>query len=82
MDFTAASLYGMTPQAPSVGPASAPISDPATTDPLGTGWRRLTSPANPLFWAGALILVTVGAIGVAGSVRLGRAQLSVSADKG
>lgn len=77
--WTAQSVYGMTPQAPSYGVA-APTQDMAV-DPIPGGWRRLVTPDNPLFWAGVLILVTLGAAGVAGSVRLGRAQLAVDLDK-
>lgn len=36
------------------------------------------SPTNPLVWLGAILLVTVGAAQVAGSVRLGKAKASAS----
>jgi hypothetical protein len=77
--FTAASVYGATPQAPSYGVA-APTQAMATDD-IATGWRGLLDPANPLFWFGVVLLVTFGAAGAAGSVRLGRAKLSGSVDQ-
>jgi hypothetical protein len=52
------------------------------TDVTSTSARWLVSPQNPLFWFGALLLVTVGAAGVAGSVRLGPARVSGSVGKG
>lgn len=75
--FTASSLYGVNPQSGSYGvaaPTQAMASDAATP----AGWRGLVDPANPLVWFGALLLVTVGAAGVAGSVRLGKATLRAS----
>lgn len=74
--FTAQSLYGATPQAPSYGVA-APTQTMATND-ITSGWRGLVDPNNPLVWFGAILLVTVGAAGVAGSVRLGKATLRAS----
>jgi hypothetical protein len=53
----------------------------ATTARSG-GWRGLVDPHNPLAWFGAVLLVTVGAAGLSGSVRLGRAKLSAALDKG
>lgn len=79
--WTAETAYGMTPQTPSYGVQSAPVGEPAVTDRLGTGWRRLLDPANPLLWLGVVLAVTLGAAGVAGSVRLGQAQLSVDVDR-
>lgn len=75
----ASDMFGITPQAPSYGVA-------APTQAMGTGmldggWRTLVDPDNPLMWFGVVLLVTVGAAGVAGSVRLGRAKLSASLDK-
>jgi len=74
--WTAAGLYGATPQAPSyVGAPTQALG----TDEVGTGgWRRLVDPANPLVWFGIALAVTVGLIGVAGSVRLGPARASLS----
>lgn len=76
----ASDVFGVAPQAPSYGVA-------APTQAMGTGiltggWRQLVDPQNPLVWFGAVLLVTVGAAGVAGSVRLGRAKLSASLDQG
>lgn len=76
MPYTAQSLYGATPQAPSYGVA-APTQG-MSTDNIATGWKGLIDPNNPLVWFGAILLVTVGAAGVAGSVRLGRAKISAS----
>lgn len=74
--FTAASQYGCTPHAPSYGVA-APTQQMATDD-IRTGVRGLIDPANPLVWLGGILLVTIGAIGFSGSVRLGRAKASAS----
>lgn len=81
MDYTAQSLYGVTPQAPSYGQVAAPTQHMATDD-IASGWRGLVDPRNPLMWVGVVLLITVGAAGVAGSVRLGRARLSLDADTG
>jgi hypothetical protein len=70
----AQTLYGQTPQAPSYGIA-APTQQMGTDD-IRTGVRGLVDPHNPLMWFGAVLLVTVGLAGVAGSVRLGRAKIS------
>jgi len=75
-------LYGASPQAPSYGPAAAPTQAMAHTDDIRTGVRGLVDPANPLVWFGVVLLITVGAAGAAGSVRLGQAKLSASLDKG
>lgn len=77
--YTAQSLYGATPQAPSYGVA-APTQG-MSTDDITSGWRGLIDPNNPLMWFGVVLLVTVGAAGVAGSVRLGRARASVALDQ-
>jgi hypothetical protein len=74
--YTAASLYGATPQAPSYGVASP--TQALATDEIKTGWKGLLDPQNPLLWFGVVLAVTVGAAGVAGSVRLGKAKLSAS----
>lgn len=79
MSWTAQSLYGATPQAPSYDVA-APTQGMATSD-LAYGWRGLVDPRNPLMWFGVVLLVTVGAAGLAGSVRLGRARLGVDLDR-
>lgn len=70
----AASLYGCPPlTAPAVGGSA--TAHMGTSD-LGTGWKSLVNPKNPLFWFGVVMLATVGAAGVAGSVRLGPAKLA------
>jgi hypothetical protein len=75
----ASTLYGATPQAPAY-PLAAPTQAMATDD-IRTGWRGLLDPANPLLWFGIVLLVTVGAAGVAGSARLGRARVAVSVNE-
>jgi hypothetical protein len=77
----ASQVFGMAPQAPSYGTA-APTQSMATSGILSGGWKQLVDPGNPLMWFGVVLLVTVGAAGAAGSVRLGRAKLSGSLDKG
>jgi len=80
--FTANSLYGATPQAPSYAAnGGAPTQAMAYTDDIASGVRGLVDPNNPLFWAGLVLIVTLGAAGAAGSVRLGKAKLSASIDK-
>lgn len=76
MQYTASNLYGATPQTPSYGVA-APTAGMATDD-IASGWKGLFDPNNPLMWLGAILLITVGAAGVAGSVRLGRGRVSAS----
>jgi hypothetical protein len=44
-----------------------------------TGLRSLLDPNNPLLWFIVVVAVTMGAAGVAGSVRLGKAKFSASA---
>lgn len=75
--FTAQSTYGVQPQMPSLGIA-APTQHMGTDDLRG-GLRGLIDPNNPLFWAMAIAAMTLGLVGVAGSVRLGGAKVSVSA---
>lgn len=77
--YDARSVYGATPQAPSYGIA-APTQQMATDD-ITAGWKGLVDPNNPLMWFGVILLITVGAAGVAGSVRLGRARLGVAVDQ-
>lgn len=78
--WTAAEIYGCSPQVPSNAGAAAPTAYMGTDD-LVTGVRGLLSPRNPLFWFGVVLAVTLGAVGVAGSVRLGRAKVSAALDK-
>ena len=76
----ASDLYGTAPvQLPAFGVA-APTARSGTDD-MSSGWKGLIDPHNPLFWFGVVLLVTVGAAGVAGSVRLGRAKLSATVDR-
>lgn len=78
--YDAASVYGATAQAPSlVGPAAP--TQRMGTDTIMNGWKGLLHPDNPLFWLGVVLAVTVGAIGVSGSVRLGKAKVAASLDK-
>lgn len=79
--FTATSLYGATPQAPSYAVTAPPTQAMAHTDDLATGLRAIVDPNNPLFWLMAIVVVTMGAAGAAGSVRLGKAKLSAAIDK-
>lgn len=80
MDFFAANIYGTAPVAI---PAVAPPASASSTDALGHagGWKGLVSPKNPLMWLGLIGLATVGAAGLAGSVRLGPAKASASLGK-
>jgi len=73
----ATSLYGTTPQSPSWGSA-APTQAMGADITSAHGWRGLIDPSNPLVWFGAILLVTAGAAGIAGSVRLGPAKFSGS----
>jgi hypothetical protein len=75
MDMTAASVYGTAPTFIGTTPAQTAIS---ATDDHPSGWKGLASPNNPLFWAFGLLLITVGAAGLAGSVKLGPAKLAGS----
>lgn len=74
--YFASTLYGATPQAPSW--AVAAPTQAMGMDDLKTGWRALVDPRNPLLWFGAVLLVTVGAAGVAGAVRLGPVRAAAS----
>jgi hypothetical protein len=56
--------------------SAATVTPPAGN--LAGGWRALIDPHNGLVWVGLVLLVTVGAAGAAGSVRLGRAKVSAS----
>jgi len=78
MDFDAASVYGALPQIGSATVA-APTEHMGTNDLQG-GLRALIDPHNPVMWFGAVVLATFGLIGVAGSVRLGKAKVSASLD--
>ena len=77
--YDAASVYGAYPQMGSAGVANP--TQHMGTDYLKSGLRSIIDPNNPLAWAAGLLLLTFGLAGVAGSVRLGRAKVSVSADR-
>lgn len=73
--WDAQSMYGVTPQVPTQVMQATTL--PGTSgDDFGSGWRAMVNPNNPLFWAGVLILATVGAAGVAGSAKLGPVRIS------
>ncbi len=77
--MTAASLYGTAPV------VTATVTHPAAADaamPGKTGWRSMVDPHNPLVWFGAILLITVGAAGVAGSARVGPAKVTGALGKG
>jgi hypothetical protein len=78
--WDAQSMYGVTPQVSTqvLQPTTLPGTDGGD---FGSGWRALVNPDNPLFWAGVLILATVGAAGVAGSARLGPARIAAGVGK-
>jgi hypothetical protein len=76
----ASEIYGTAPVfVPAVQPDTAMSSTSALSGTSGV--RRLVDPGNPLFWAGVLILVTVGAAGAAGAVKLGPAQVGAKLGK-
>lgn len=69
-------LYGPTAQLP-----TAEVTAPTERLNLGSAehsWASLASPHNPLTWFAAILLITVGAAGVAGSARVGPAHVSAS----
>jgi hypothetical protein len=75
--FTAATMYGTQAQIPAAGVA-------AVTQPMGISFDdkpfagSLIDPHNPLMWFGVFLLATVGAAGVSGSARLGKAEISAA----
>lgn len=82
MDFSATTLYGATPQAPAYSTPAAPTQSITPVDNgVPGGWQGLVHPDNPLFWAGVVIAVALGGIGVSGSVRLASAKASGSVGK-
>ncbi len=75
---TAGQLYGPSVQTPTLPEVMhSPIAPADLSDT--TGWRRLVDPKNPLVWFGALLAITLGAAGVAGSARVGNVRVSASA---
>ncbi len=75
----ASDLYGTRAQLPNMGVA-APTQGLTPSWHSGT-WKDLVDPHNPLVFFGVVLLVTIGAAGVAGSVRLGGAKFSVGLGK-
>lgn len=71
-EMTASNIYGTAPVY--VGAVAPPVAATAA-GPGGQGWRAMVDPANPLVWFGAILLITVGAAGVAGSARVGPASV-------
>ncbi len=78
--WTAAEMYGVSPQVPSAGIA-APTQAMGSLEDHGGGLRALVDPSNPLVGFGVVLLVSVGAAGFAGSVRVGKAKVAGSLDK-
>lgn len=76
----AADIFGCSPQVPSGAGGAAPTAYMGTDD-IAAGVRGLLDPNNPLLWVGVILAVTLGAVGVAGSVRLGKARVSASLDQ-
>jgi hypothetical protein len=75
----AATIYGCpNVQAPASGGSFTAHMAPSV---VPEGLAGLVSPRNPLMWFGVIMLATVGAAGLAGSVRLGPAKLSGSVGK-
>lgn len=78
MEGTAAYVYGT---APTFIPAVVPDTAMSATDSARRGVKAFTDPQNPVVWLIGLLLVTVGAAGIAGSVKLGPAKLGGSIGK-
>lgn len=54
-----------------------PVGDAIQAAPGTTAsgsWPHILSPANPIFWLGALAAVSLGLIGVGANVRIGKAK--------
>lgn len=69
-------LYGPSAQLP-----TADVTAPTERLNLGSAdhsWPSLLSVHNPLTWFAGILLVTVGAAGVAGSARVGPAKVAAS----
>jgi hypothetical protein len=79
--FDSQSMYGTAPQMPNLRVVENGMQQ-VTSDDIGGGWQSLVNPKNPLLWVGGLLAVTIGLVGVAGSVRLGGAKVSASVGKG
>lgn len=72
MEGTAASIYGT---APTFIGAVVPDTAMSATDSARRGIKAFTDPQSPVLWLALVVLVTVGAAGVAGSVKLGPAKV-------
>jgi hypothetical protein len=65
-------------------PVAAPVTDsaaPSMTKHVAAGTAphpHILDPENPVFWFGVFLAFTLGAVGVAGAVRLGPARARVS----
>jgi len=77
--YTAQSMYGATPQMPNQ--VATPLEGAMSTDLSDGSWKTLINPHNPLFIFGVVLAVTVGAVGVAGSARVGPVKASGSVGK-
>jgi len=75
---TAADIYGTAPTFIGAVPADTAIS---ATDSARRGVKALVDPNNPVLWLLGIVLITVGAAGVAGSVRLGPAKIGANLGK-
>jgi hypothetical protein len=75
--FSAYAQTGLRPVADTAGNRRV-TSSMATEDRGTTGLAALIDPSNPLLWFGAFLLITVGAAGVSGSARIGRAKVQAS----
>jgi hypothetical protein len=72
---TSAEIYGT---APTFIGAVTPDTAMSATDSAQRGLRALVDPNNPMLWFLGIVLVTVGAAGVAGTVRLGPAKIGAN----
>lgn len=78
MNGTASAIYGTAPTLIGAVPADTALT---ATDGATRGLRAFVDPHNPVLWFLGIVLVTVGAAGVAGSVKLGPGKLSGSLGK-
>jgi hypothetical protein len=72
MDGTASRIYGTAPVFVGAVPADTALS---ATDATRRGLGAFVDPHNPVLWLLGIVLVTVGAAGIAGSVKLGPAAI-------
>lgn len=77
--YSAASMYGASTQMPSA--TATPIESVAPSAPEFNGLRSFVDPKNPLVVLGLILAATIGAVGVAGSARVGPARASGSLGK-